>query len=384
MWLRTDRRRTNRARALDELRKYRKTGRFPQRTDSSVGRKPVFIDKYGTPCAVAYLMIAQGATALAHSINGDNTNVYIEDMDLKGDREDVGHWLEKNQISLKEAAEIQPTYKGYELPPITDWADEVDSRAIAENTVTWEGLSAVLSIVLSAIVTVPAIIICSVSRKLWGIPSKSKAIICALAVLLTAAAAAAGLAVEGRRLYASGWAGATPLKEWPTANGWVPWTTALWPVASAAAISVAMALVVLCLPSSRAQIPWPHDKLIRLPAAVVCALLAFDIIAGYGLSEPSVWSEVRGTVLSPALLAVLVAVMARGKIDRTPSEKPARTTASVLLLTIGAAVLLHLFASLLTWRTPDETHVSRRAGPTVLSCGVHQPGGEVTCDHVDN
>jgi len=96
-----------RARALGYLDQYRRHGVFPHNHVVSDRRTAVFIDEHGTHCAVGYLMARTGDGALARRI-ADTANL-ARVADLAGDPE-LRDWLDRNGLSVLEAAMIQPAY----------------------------------------------------------------------------------------------------------------------------------------------------------------------------------------------------------------------------------------------------------------------------------
>lgn len=105
--------RAARARALDRLHAYAARGVFPTNPDFPGKFVPYFIDRItGTRCGMAYLIEQSGDTGFVARVAATNNNASIPD--LKDDPELVT-WLERNGLTLEEAARIQPTYCG--LPP---------------------------------------------------------------------------------------------------------------------------------------------------------------------------------------------------------------------------------------------------------------------------
>jgi hypothetical protein len=95
--------------SLDDLERYAEGGRFP-RNEVLPYRNPVFIDPYGTACAVGHLMIESGATDLAARIDDELELAYIRDMHLP----EIGEWASTQGFTADELAWIQPAY----APPI--------------------------------------------------------------------------------------------------------------------------------------------------------------------------------------------------------------------------------------------------------------------------
>ncbi|HYK10348.1 MAG TPA: hypothetical protein VEV39_06090 [Gemmatimonadales bacterium] len=117
----TDAQRRARLRNLDVLHQYWVHGVFPVNTDFPGHLVPYFVDRFGTRCAMAYLIERSGRGDLVARIAGTH-NAYIGQ--LKGDAE-LGAWLRDNGLSVAEAARIQPTYRS----PVEDF------------TGRWEGVA---------------------------------------------------------------------------------------------------------------------------------------------------------------------------------------------------------------------------------------------------
>src|SRR5438094_164210 len=96
-----------RLRNLDVLHGYWVRGVFPQNTDFPGQRVPYFIDRYGTRCAMAYLIEQSGEGDLVTRVAATHNNARIPE--LRTDP-DLGAWLWRNGITLEEAARIQPAY----------------------------------------------------------------------------------------------------------------------------------------------------------------------------------------------------------------------------------------------------------------------------------
>lgn len=96
--------RAARSAALAALHRYWEAGEFPHNL-ASTGPEPIFIDRDGRPCAVAYLMLRSGATDLVQEISRKENRAHVLDM-----RTDLTAWLTANGLSAQEAALIQPVY----------------------------------------------------------------------------------------------------------------------------------------------------------------------------------------------------------------------------------------------------------------------------------
>ena len=101
----TPQQRGARLRTLDVLHDYRLAGRFPQNETHAV-RTPVFIDAYGTFCAVGFLLKESGAEALARSVEAKNNFIYLPDLYSPS----LDAWADEHGFTRDELAWIQPTY----------------------------------------------------------------------------------------------------------------------------------------------------------------------------------------------------------------------------------------------------------------------------------
>jgi len=95
----------NRAKLLKILKQYAIEGKYPQ-NEHKPFKTPIFIDNYGTHCAVGYLMQQSGASKLARTIRDNENLAYLNDIKTEG----VTFWAYENGFSLDELALIQPTY----------------------------------------------------------------------------------------------------------------------------------------------------------------------------------------------------------------------------------------------------------------------------------
>lgn len=105
----TSAQRQARLRNLDVLHEYRVHGVFPVNTDFPGRRVPYFIDRFGTRCAMAYLIEQSGRRGadFVTRIATLQNNAYVRD--LKDDPA-LGAWLRDNGLTAAEAARIQPSY----------------------------------------------------------------------------------------------------------------------------------------------------------------------------------------------------------------------------------------------------------------------------------
>lgn len=97
----------NRRLLLDELRRYRKRGRFPRNHDLRTRTAPVFIDAHGARCAVAHLMEISGLGDLVRHIARTDNHARVREL---ARFPELREWLAVAGLSLGEAARIQPSY----------------------------------------------------------------------------------------------------------------------------------------------------------------------------------------------------------------------------------------------------------------------------------
>ncbi|HYR99459.1 MAG TPA: hypothetical protein VEO58_10615 [Gemmatimonadales bacterium] len=71
--------RVARSRNLDVLHEYWVRGVFPKNTSVPGARVPVFVDRYGTRCAMAYLIEQSGRGDLVARVAATNNNVRIRE-----------------------------------------------------------------------------------------------------------------------------------------------------------------------------------------------------------------------------------------------------------------------------------------------------------------
>lgn len=103
--------RAARSRNLDVLHEYWMRGVFPRNTDFPGERVPYFIDRYGTRCAMAYLIeqSGHGGGDFVARVAATHNNARI--WELQDDPVLVA-WLDQNGLTLAEAARVQPQYNG--------------------------------------------------------------------------------------------------------------------------------------------------------------------------------------------------------------------------------------------------------------------------------
>lgn len=107
--------RANREHLISLLQDYRRAGKFPRNYDYFGGRKPCFIDKDNTICAVGYLVEQTVNRQTAEYINSKFK--YDEVLNMQDDLLD--EWISKSGLTKEEVAMIQPSYGGGWPPPCT-------------------------------------------------------------------------------------------------------------------------------------------------------------------------------------------------------------------------------------------------------------------------
>ena len=103
----------NRARSLESLYRYAMAGQFPLNEDHPEESLPIFLDRHGTPCAVAFLMLQSGQESAVHNTARTSNHILIADV-AQGP---VMSWILGSDLTREECALIQPSYnfrkKGY-------------------------------------------------------------------------------------------------------------------------------------------------------------------------------------------------------------------------------------------------------------------------------
>jgi hypothetical protein len=95
----------NRNQLLDRLSGHARRQIFPKNT-YHWERTPYFIDIYGTPCAVGYLIIESDNRALAAKVSREMNYAYLEDMPYS----EIGEWAQVHGFTVDELKWIQPGY----------------------------------------------------------------------------------------------------------------------------------------------------------------------------------------------------------------------------------------------------------------------------------
>jgi len=112
-----------RVRNLDVLHEYWVHAVFPVNTDFPGRRVPYFVDRYGTRCAMAYLIEQAGRGDLVARIAATHNNAYVHDLQ---DDPELSAWLRTNGLTAAEAARIQPSYGS----PYADFQGRWEGKAV--------------------------------------------------------------------------------------------------------------------------------------------------------------------------------------------------------------------------------------------------------------
>ena len=100
--------RQTRTHMLDLLHDYWNRGAFPRNYDYAQTRKPCFIDKNGTICAVGYLVEQTAGREAAEAINDKFKYAFVMEMNDPM----VDDWIAMSGLTKEECATIQPDYGG--------------------------------------------------------------------------------------------------------------------------------------------------------------------------------------------------------------------------------------------------------------------------------
>jgi hypothetical protein len=114
-----------RAKLVDWLRGYRDAGVFPLNDGFAEQAVPIFRDRRGVLCAMAFLIARSGRQDIVDRIAHTNNLVLVSD--LAQDSELVA-WLDSVGLSLAEASRIQPTYQP---PPGTVYKEDAVTATYA-------------------------------------------------------------------------------------------------------------------------------------------------------------------------------------------------------------------------------------------------------------
>ncbi|TWU04523.1 ankyrin repeat domain-containing protein [Stieleria varia] len=120
---------------IQSLREYMIAGEFPQNIFVP-GRRPVFIDPWGTHCAVGYLIATSGHSELANRINQEHQLDVLCDIKTRG----LPQWQTASGLSVAELALIQPHYAFRNFSQSIEYPAEIESLILGDSTAVIEAL----------------------------------------------------------------------------------------------------------------------------------------------------------------------------------------------------------------------------------------------------
>ena len=96
---------------IERLSVYWHAGKFPHNHDFADQRRPYFVDRHGTLCAMAYLINASGRHDIVQLVAATDNNATV--LELAGDPvigPALAAWLRDTGLTVEEAQRIQPEY----------------------------------------------------------------------------------------------------------------------------------------------------------------------------------------------------------------------------------------------------------------------------------
>lgn len=104
--------REKREKIIDILNGYWNQGEFPSDFEHDDARRPCFIDRQGTLCALGFLMKETEGLEMAQAVNDGHQFAYVSEMNLPG----LALWADRYGLSRRECAMVQPTYQPTPFP----------------------------------------------------------------------------------------------------------------------------------------------------------------------------------------------------------------------------------------------------------------------------
>ena len=104
--------RENREKVIDILNGYWQQGEFPSDFEHDDARRPCFIDRRGTLCALGFLMKETEGLETAQAVNDGHQFAYVSEMSLPA----LALWADRYGLSRRECAMVQPTYTPTPFP----------------------------------------------------------------------------------------------------------------------------------------------------------------------------------------------------------------------------------------------------------------------------
>lgn len=120
---------------IHRLERYRDRGIFPQNEHDAIRAIPVFVDNYGTDCAVGHLIRESGNGQLVDAIADQNNLIFLTDVDTGP----VVDWIALSGLLQEEAALIQPAY---DPPPFDAFLSELgNTGSVSHGGLTYGSFS---------------------------------------------------------------------------------------------------------------------------------------------------------------------------------------------------------------------------------------------------
>ncbi|PHQ32955.1 ankyrin repeat domain-containing protein [Rhodopirellula bahusiensis] len=122
---------------IQRLRDYMVEGDFPQNIFVP-GRRPVFIDPWGTHCAVGHLIATSGHADLAQRINREHRLDVLKNIQTEG----LGEWQLASGLRLDELVLIQPHYQFRMRSQTIEYPAEIEALVLGDSSAVLEALKA--------------------------------------------------------------------------------------------------------------------------------------------------------------------------------------------------------------------------------------------------
>ncbi|QDT10835.1 ankyrin repeat domain-containing protein [Planctomycetes bacterium K23_9] len=120
---------------IQRLHDYMTNGMFPKNTFVA-GRRPVFIDPWGTHCAVGHLIATSGHQELANLINHQHRLDVLADIKTEG----LVEWQIASGLTMNELALIQPHYAFRLFSQTIKYPSEIESLILGDSAAVMQAL----------------------------------------------------------------------------------------------------------------------------------------------------------------------------------------------------------------------------------------------------
>lgn len=114
---------------IQRLVEYMDDGVFPKNV-FVVGRRPVFIDPWGTHCAVGHLIASSGHAELAQRINREHRLDELKNIKTEG----LSEWQQASGLRIEELALIQPHYHFRKSSQTIQYPPELESLILGDSS----------------------------------------------------------------------------------------------------------------------------------------------------------------------------------------------------------------------------------------------------------